>query len=639
MKKCIILLLVIISLPTVFFSQEKEETPIFSGDEVVITATRIEMPQKSIGRSISVVTFSDIEYQKKLSIADILRDIPSIDITQNGGTGQFGSVFIRGAKSEHTLVMVDGIEMNDPISSGRSYDFAHLIPNCIEKIEIIKGPQSTLYGSDAIGGVINIITKKGIEKPSVVISGEAGSFGTYRESIQTSGLLENFNYTLSLSRLDIRGFSAAGEKYGNNEKDGYVNTNLLGRTGIKLSHNVSFDFVFHYLSTKTDLDNMGGVFGDDHNYIRKGKQFYFKNQFTIDKFNKKWTQVYSFSFMNNERDYLNERDTNNPDEFLDSNYNGKLYKFDFQNNIFANEMNTLAFGLEFEKEKGDSRCYSESKWGNFDTIFPNKETNIFGIYLHDNMNVDNTFLPTLGIRCDKHNIYGSSTTFHVAPVFLINKSNTKFRASLATGFKAPSLYQLYSQYGDKNLKAEKVKSFDFGLEQYLYKGILYFSTTYFYNDFSNMIDFKSNLYQYVNVGSAFTSGVEIETVIRALRKLNLKIFYAYLKTEDKTTKEELLRRAKNKGGVTVNYTGIDKFNFNVNVLVVGRRYDLDFSTFPAKWKILDKYIKVNLTASYDIAKNMQFFSRIENLTDQEYEDVLGYGTPRRSIYFGFKFVY
>jgi len=219
MKRSIFVLLIAL-LPTSVFSQQ-EKTPIYKGDELVITATRIEMPQREIGRSVSLITSWELEHQKKISISNILRDVSGLDITQNGGIGQPSSVIIRGAKSEHTLVMIDGIETNDPISPGRSFDFAHLIPDGVERIEIIKGPQSTLYGSDAIGGVINIISKKGIKEPSILISGETGSYGSYRENIQTSGTSNNINYNLSLSRLDFKGFSAAGDKYGNKEKDGY----------------------------------------------------------------------------------------------------------------------------------------------------------------------------------------------------------------------------------------------------------------------------------------------------------------------------------------------------------------------------------------------------------------------------------
>jgi len=209
MKRYIFILLIAV-LPTSVFTQQ-EKTPIYKGDELVITATRIEMPQRAIGRSVSLISSWELEHYKKISISNILRDIPGLDVTQNGGIGQPSSVFIRGAKSEHTLVMIDGIEVNNPISPGRSFDFSHLIPDGVERIEIIKGPQSTLYGSDAIGGVINIISKKGIKEPSILISGETGSYGSYRENIQTSGASNNINYNLSLSRLDFKGFSAAGE--------------------------------------------------------------------------------------------------------------------------------------------------------------------------------------------------------------------------------------------------------------------------------------------------------------------------------------------------------------------------------------------------------------------------------------------
>ncbi|MCK4965484.1 TonB-dependent receptor, partial [bacterium] len=531
------LVLLLILTPVTAFSQEKAKS--YFGDEVVITATRTEIPHWSIGRSISLITSKEIEKQGKLSVTDILSSVSGLDVTQNGGMGQTSSILIRGAKSGHTLVMIDGIEMNDPISPGRSCNFAHLIPNGIEQIEVVKGPHSTLYGSDAMSGVINIITKKGTKKPVFSVSGEAGSYGTYREHIHASGANNRFRYALSLMRLDSDGFSSAGEKYNNTEKDGYKNTSVSGKAGVDFSPNASFDVTFHHINSKTDLDNFGGMYGDDPNYITDAKEFYVNNKLTVNTMDKKMKHSFSFSLTDNKRDYLNERDTAHPDDFVESNYEGKLYSFGLQNDIFANKMNTIAFGVEYEKEKGNSNYYSDGAWGPYTSVFPDKETNVIGVYLQDNININNTFMPTVGVRYDKHNVYGSSTTFQIAPAYLIHSTNTKLRASYATGFKAPSLFQLYSGFGDENLKPEEVKGFDVGIEQYLFSGIASFSASYYNNEYINMIDYDNSAFKYNNIGEASSEGVEIEAKVTPVPNLYIKGFYTYLKTEDKAAKEEL----------------------------------------------------------------------------------------------------
>ncbi|MFC1558912.1 TonB-dependent receptor plug domain-containing protein [candidate division KSB1 bacterium] len=630
------LVLFLILTPMIAFSQENGES--YFGDEIVITATRTEIPHWSIGRSISLITSKEIERQGRLSVTDILSNVSGLDVTQNGGVGQPSSIFIRGAKSGHMLVMIDGIEMNDPISPGKSYNFAHLIPNGIEQIEVVKGPHSTLYGSDAMGGVINIITKKGIKTPVFSVSGEAGSYGTYREHIHSSGANDRFRYALSLMRLDSDGFSSAGEKYNNIEKDGYKNTSVSGKAGVDFSPNASYDVTFHHINSKTDLDNFGGLYGDDPNYTTDVKEYYINNRLTVNTMGNRMKHSFAFSLTDNKRDYLNERDTEHPDDFIESNYKGKLYTFGLQNDIFTNKMNTLAFGIEYEKEKGNSYYFSDSEWGPYTDVFPDKETSVIGVYLQDNINIGNTLMPTVGVRYDKHNVYGSSTTFQIAPAYLIHSTNTKFRASYATGFKAPSLYQLYSGFGDENLKAEEVRGFDIGVEQYMLSGIASVSASYYNNKYTNMIDYDNSSFKYNNIGEASSEGLEIEANITPVPNFYIKGFYTYLKTEDKTANEELLRRPKHKCGISASKT-LNKLQFTLDMLYVGKRYDKDYSTYPETRVTLRHFAKIDISASVDILKNAELFARIDNIADQDYEYVFGYGTPGRSFFSGIRLKY
>src|SRR4030043_196166 len=197
--------------PFCLLAQEKEVTL----EEVVVTATRVETPIEEIASSITIISSKEIERKQKTTVLEALRNIPGLDVVQTGGAGSQTSIFLRGANSEHTLVMIDGVEVNDPISPGRSYNFANLTVDNIERIEIIRGPHSTLYGSDAIGGVINIITKKGAGEPKVWTSFEAGSYATFKEVVGSDGEIRGLHYSLTCSRLDTEGISKADEKYNN----------------------------------------------------------------------------------------------------------------------------------------------------------------------------------------------------------------------------------------------------------------------------------------------------------------------------------------------------------------------------------------------------------------------------------------
>jgi len=619
------------------YGEEKEVTL----EEVVVTATRVETPIEEIASSMTVISSKEIERKKKTTVSEVLKGIQGLDVVQTGGLGSHTSIFIRGANSEHTLVMIDGVEVNDPISPGRSYDFAHLTVDNIERIEVIRGPQSTLYGSDAIGGVINIITKKGEGKPRLVLSAEGGTFTTFRESTGVSGGNKLVNYSLALSRFDTNGISAADKKYGNYERDGYENTSLSSRLGFAPKENLDVDFIFHYINAKTDLDNFGGVGGDDPNYVQKSKQILFKTQVGLSLFDHRWTQKLAFATTDNDRDVKNKKDDQHPFDSERGHYDGQLIKFDWQHNLQLHKTNSLTFGLEYEEEEGESRYHWESLWGPGMSVFPKKTTNTKGYYIQDQIKLWDRFFATLGVRIDDHSRFGTETTYRIAPLYIIKETGTRIKGTFGTGFKAPTLYQLFAPatlwgpIGNKDLKPEKSKGWDFGVEQDLLKNRVVLGATYFRNDFKDLIQYEMDQ-GYINIAKAKTEGVELFSSVKPIDDLTVRINYTYTDTEDKTTGETLIRRSKNKFGLDLNYHFLKKGNANLGVIYVGKRDDKDFSISPPRRVKLDQYTLVNLAASYDISKNFQLFGRVENLLDKEYEEAKGFGTPGLSFFGGIK---
>ena len=626
-----------ILFPVSLFAQEKEVIL----EKVVVTATRVETPMEEIASSVTVISSEEIERKQKTHVMEILRGIPGLDVVRTGGAGKNTSVFIRGANSEHTLVMIDGVEVNDPISPGRSYDFAHLTVDNIERIEVIRGPQSTLYGSDAIGGVVNIITKKGEGKPKFFLSAEGGSFTTFREATGISGGNKWVNYSFALSRFDTEGISTASKKDGNYERDGYENTSLSAKLGFKPMDNLGIDFILHYMDAKTELDNFAGVGGDDPNYVQKSNQFLFKTQVGLSLFDQVWSQKLGLALNDHNRDIKNKKDSQHPFDYEKGRYDGQLLKFDWQHHLQLHKTNALTFGLEYEREEGKSKYYWESLWGPGQSIFPKKTANIKGYYIQDEIKLWDRLFATLGIRIDDHSRFGSETTYRVAPAYLIKETDTKIKGTFGTGFKAPTLYQLFAPatlwgpIGNKDLKPEKSKGWDFGVEQNFFKNRVTLGATYFRNDFKDLIQFDWGQ-GYINIAKAKTEGVELFASAKPIDDLTLRINYTYTDTEDKTTGEALIRRPKNKIGFDINYHFLNNGNVNLGVIYVGKRDDLDFSISPSRMVKLDQYTLVNLAVSYDITKNFQLFGRVENLLDKEYEEVKGFGTPGLSFFGGMK---
>ncbi|MFQ5441713.1 MAG: TonB-dependent receptor plug domain-containing protein [Thermodesulfobacteriota bacterium] len=629
-------LLIFIAVPALAPAEDVEEEDNADVEEIVVTATRIETPAREVASSVTVISGAKIEKTQESLVLDVLKNAPSIDVARTGGPGGTTSVFIRGAKSEHTLVLIDGIEMNNPISTGRTFNFANLTTDNIERIEIIRGPQSTLYGSDAMGGVINIITKKGTGGPHISISAEAGSFDTYRENAALSGADALFNYSLSLSREDAVGFSAANEKDGNTERDGYQNTTVSTRLGFTPTDELGVDFVLRYTDSRADIDNAGGAGGDDPNNTDENKQLFLRTVARINLFDGFWVQRFGFSLSDQDEENNNGKDPSHPSDLTESTFNSNIVKFDWQHDLYLHKTNTVTAGFEYEEEEGESRFHSESAFGPFTSDFDNKKARTRGVYLQDQIKLFDSLFTTLGVRTDYHSKFGSETTYHAAAAYILKGTGTKVRGTFGTGFKAPSLFQLFSQYGDVNLTPEKSTGWDIGLEQTLLNKKAAIEATYFRNDFDDLIDFDSSTSTYKNISKAWTRGVELSASLRPVDVLTLSANYTYTDTEDKTTGAELLRRASNKFGFDLSYRFLKKGNVNLGVKFTGERDDLDFSTFPATTVRLGSYTLVNLAASYDISKHVRLHGRIENLLDEDYEEVLGFGAAGISAFAGVK---
>lgn len=602
--------------------------------EVVVSASHLDLPKDQLGSSVTVISEDEIKSRNEISVLELLRGIPGVDVVQSGGAGGNSVIFLRGANSEHTLVLIDGVEANNPISTNRAYNFSGLSTDNIERIEIVKGPQSMIYGSDAMGGVINIITKKGDGPAKVTVSAEAGSYQTFTEQAGVQGGDDDLFYSLEASHHTTDGISSAARSLGNLEDDGFEQYGVSGRAGANLSKDISANLTFRMNRGVSDLDQFGGIGGDDPNRVLDNRQLFTRGEVKSLIADNYLNPTFGISFTRHRYTDLDSIDELHPVDTLDSRYRGSLLKLDVKNPIIINDSMALSIGAETELEKGDSYFFSESSFGPFSSVFPENDQRTNGYFVEGAINLTEDFSLTSGVRVDDTEKFGSEVTWKIAPS--VKLDTIRVFGSYGTGFKAPSLYQLYSEYGSLDLNSETNEGVDAGIEGELFDSGLIASAVYFHNSFDDLISFDPSTFLFENIAKARTEGAEFSIEGAPSQRTNLRVSYTLLDTEDKSTGDELLRRARNKVGIYGTWSVNDKLKIGANVVYVGSRKDNDFSTFPATTTTLNGYTLVGANANYSITESVELFARIENAFDDEYQEVLGYGTLGAAAYGGVK---
>ena len=417
----------------------------FTMDTVVVTATRTATPLSQVGSSVTVITAAEIEKKQHPKVIDVLRSVPGLSITQTGGMGSAVAIYQRGTDTKHTLVLMDGVEFRDASSTGGGANLANISTDNIERIEIVRGAQSVIYGSDAIGGVINIITKKGTSEPHGYASIEKGTYQTWQTTAGISGGSDNTHASFSYSHIDSQGFSSYNENDGFNEKDGYKNTNFSLNLGVDLSKLFTINMNLRLADSEYEFDSYDGSYlMADTDAVTDSLEVASRTEGVWTLLDGRWTIVLGASVTD-----ANHTTTGTYDNYE---FNGRVTKVDLQNTIELNENQTFVIGLETEKETYDTSYGDEGEVRNR-AVFAQDQ-----IFIGD-------FSVAVGARIDEHEEFGSETTWRIAPAYTLQAAGTNIKTSLATGFKAPSLYQLYSYYGNTELDPETSKSFDIGIEQ------------------------------------------------------------------------------------------------------------------------------------------------------------------------------
>lgn len=590
------------------------------GENTIVSESRIETPRQASGSSVTVITSEEIQRRGARTLQEAINTVPGLDITARGGPGQTSSIFLRGANSAQTKVLLDGIPLNDPSSPTRAFDPANFVTDNIDRIEVIRGPQSTIYGSDAIGGVINIVTKRGQGSPSLRTLFEGGSFGTFNQQSTVSGGTDRYWYSFSGAWYRTDGFSAAAA---GSENDGYENGTLSGRVGALLTDELDVDVVWRYTDADVDLDGFSAAppfLPADSASNLDSENFFLRPQIRYTMFEGRLEHRIGYSFTSYKRDDLNG---------FQRSFDGDSHRFDYQallKVIEGSDFNyTAVAGVDHIRETIQQDIISPG----FPLGFPGEAGQFgSGVYLENRFGVQDTLFINASFRHDEFSRSGYADTWRTTGRYLVGDTGAALHGAIGTGFRAPALAEIAAGFGfNPTLQPEESFGWEVGLEQRFAEDRVVVDATYFRNDFDNLINFPPPFFTATNVNRAFAGGVELSGRVELTEDLFLTSTYTNTKTRDESTGAELLRRPRHKFNFGVSQFLLDhKANVSLTARFSGDRTDFGGT--------LDEYFVLDASAWYQITKKVRLFTRVDNITDESYQEVLGYNTAGLSAYGG-----
>jgi vitamin B12 transporter len=614
--------------------------------EVVVTASRAPEPLSATGSAISVVSGETIATSNPGSLVDALRSVPGIDISENGGPGGTANVRMRGANTGQTLVMIDGIRVNDPTAASGDFEFAMFAPSAIDRIEVLRGPQSALYGSDAMGGVINIITKKGSGPAQFNVRTEAGSYGTVVTQGSLLGTNGPWSYAFTGGGQHSNGFSRYGyripaleARFPNLERDGFDRVGGSARIGYDAGEGIRLEAGTVQSFTRAAYDAATGTFPDTPASADRLLQTIY-GRVGIDSFGGILTHNVTVSNTHTERSFTDYTYRTNmlPQNTTvkTSDYWGNSLGAEYQANLKLGGFGTLIYGAKTQSETAQTFSTNVLPIAGLMTPLLAKQQDTNSAFALWSLPIGERLNITLGGRVDDVVNVARFETWRATAAYNIAETGTKLRASAGTGAKAPTLFQLYdTTYGSLNLTPETSFGYDAGIDQSLFDGRVVLSVTGFANDFSNLINFVSDasrpLGYYTNVARAETSGLEVGAnidVIPGLVKINAA--YTYLHAVDLTTGLTLARRPQNLARFAVTITPNDRWLIEPRITTVSKRYSAANET-----NVVDAYTRVDLYSEYKLDANWKVFARGENILNERYQEVLNFGTTGPALYAGF----
>jgi len=606
-----------------------------------VVASRTPEPLSQIGNSVTVLTEEDIQASQATIASDLLAQTPGITVARTGGVGQPTSVFIRGAETDQTVVIIDGVEMTDPSLPGGGFDFEDLLIGDISRIEILRGAQSTLYGSDAIGGIVDITTADPTQQSAGSVSLEGGSHATGSGTAALGGVSDRLMWRIAGSYYGTSGIPAFDRYLGGRRDAASQIGNGAGQVRYDLTPGLQLDLRGYFVTARTDFDGYDtptGAFGDDSEYgkTQQGIGYAGLTWRTPDQL---LTNRLSVQYTGSE--------TRNYDPNAPVNYGYPTTEtfYGFGRNIREEYQGTWKFS-----DTGQVVFGAQNEHSTINTVAPFSPFLGTGVvinsgYLQGQYQVLPGLTLTAGGRYDHHEVYGGHGTGQFAAAWVMPDQKTVLRTSLGQGFKAPALYQLYSNYGNRALEPEKAVSWDAGIERHALEDRLVASATYFQRSSHDLINFfdcstpsplcaTEPFGYYANIARSFAHGVELTGSLQAADRLSITGNYTWTATEDRssgsaTYGNELPRRPAHAGNATVSYLWPLRLSTALALRYAGPSFD------DAANRIrLGGYVLLDFRTSLTVTDHLELYGRVENLTDRHYEVAYQYGTLGRSAYIG-----
>jgi vitamin B12 transporter len=589
---------------------------------LVVTPTRLPTPENEVGSSITVITEGEIQRKQERTLPDALKDVPGLNVVQTGGPGGVTSVFIRGANANQTKVFIDGIDATNPATG--TFNFEHILTWDIERVEVVRGPQSGLYGADAIGGVINIITKKGSGPAQFAGSLEGGSFGTLNQNTRISGSLERFNYYLDFAHYHTSDIQVtppdlipAGRLV---QGDSYDNKTFSGRFGADLTDNFDLGLAIRYIGTSLNFTGDDFLGPESLKSNEHDQQLFTRGTAHLVSLEGLLDQTLGFSYTKFfQRDFDPNLSVPEPSFF-----NGDRIKADWQGDIKLMPGQVLTLRAEHQRDEISTPTAAIT-----DDAGMIQLQSSFGERLFN----------AASVRYDSYDTFGSKTTFRIAPALLIPETDSKLKGSIGTGFKAPTLAELFQNFpsfnffGNPNLKPETSIGYDLGFEQAGLDKRVRFGATYFHNNIDNLIAINDTSTSVENIGKATTYGVESFVAYTPWESLTLRADYTFLIAKNDILDQQLSRRPKNKASLDAAWHATEAAVLSATIVYVGPWRDAN-RTGTVTGLTANGYALVNLAGSYDLGNGMSAYARIDNLLDRRYQSPTGFLRPGLGVFAG-----
>jgi vitamin B12 transporter len=590
-------------------------------EPVVVTATVVPTPLSQTTASVTVISRGQIEAQQAVSVTDLLRQVPGLHIDQPGARGSVSSVYLRGGDPNFTLVLIDGIRVNDPTNSrGGSFDFSTLSTDSIERIEIVRGPLSAVYGSDAMSGVINIITRQGAAKTAGAVEMAGGRFGYIRPLGQVRGAQGAMDYAVSASYLD-HGEPVEGSKF--------TSTAMHTNVGLQLSDAMELRGVWRYANIDSEAfpDASGGPqFAELRDVDARDIQELTLGLTLAHELFPWWEYHFQMGIYDRQEDVLSpgvEPGRGNPlgvpASAIDNHF--RRYNLTLRHVFLVIRGVCLALGAEAQFEEGRSNG-SLADLGS--TAF-DLSRDFYAPFFEVQLSPLPGLLMQGGVRVDLPEGFGSEVSPRIGMAYTMAGTNTTFRINWGKGFKVPSFFALGDPIvGEPTLKPEASMSIDAGVTQSLWEQRITFSLTYFYNQFDDLIDFDPIVFRLVNRDQVQTEGVEMTMQVQPWSVLGLTAHLAYVATDIEDSEARLRNRPKWRGGFGVHWGPLSVLDINLQALFVGDA--LDFSV-PTGERELDAYTRVDVAVTWRVTSPWEIFLAIDNLFDEDYEEAIGFPAP------------